>query len=933
MKKIFALLLALALLIPMGLVSVAGADEAVTARPFYSLGWSDFDEKTYPYLEGLATSSFSNIGDKAVLTYGGGRMMYGSYTDADVTKFAEAMKKTMNARPEGTRYWHLFGPSKILRLAPQNVIFMDHGVKQMKEMLTDILKKYKEIGGLLDGMVIDTEYIGVSSYYIRSNTDKNTNNAVKNPLVYKQIVEDPRYATQIRPLLEERGFKFYDKITDYTPEIYGISGGAGSEYSQCAAIWDTVIRNHMNRYIDEYAYAPLKEYFPDASLSDYQSTDSYAWMKFVAVTDDGIALTGGNSNKAGSASCFSFYWSRPSEDSFKSMTKYASFNDALFEVSAYNVFMYEMNYAKHMYLSNPQRQIAPWITSYVYNSKREGTLAYTPYYSEQILHLGMLDPEPYLSYTYVNEYQEAGASKISYTAPKYLLTQEVQNALMAELTRVAGYSDRKPIELAPYWNSEFVLSGMYANGRNIWRISPNVDEVSLEDFKVEGKDPTFRVDGQTVTFPGGKIIETSAIPTAGSCGYWVETAKDVSPVITNDADRFDKHPALLIDFEDATEGKFDYNSSVPAGTWEFTWKKGGTSTVKTVDGNKVLALLGNTEVRSVKMPGNVTAGDTYAEDQAWSMTVTIPEGLAADAEIVLLNYTGTKTTATDGGFKIAGGKLSYSENGQYKELMDITAGTYTFKRVMDFNDGKAFSTYYVYDASGKELKATEKVAVPAFDAITNIKFSTTGADKDVLVDNFKLSVTGTAADFSLYNANTGMYVDTTKANAVPTAYRLSWLNATGKEETATVKADIYEGDKLKETKVIQELKMAPGCDGVETGIVGITEGQSVKVYVDASAKVNVLQGEINSTTPTEPSTPTDPTTATNPADPSTAPSDAAPTTGADTGKKGGNTMVIVLVAVVVVAVVAIVVALVATKPKKKPEAPAEETKEEPKAEE
>ena len=748
---------------------------------------------------------------------------------------------------------------------------------------------------------------------------------MKNPLVYKQIVEDPRYATQIRPLLEERGFKFYEKVTDYTPEIYGISGSAGSEYSNCAAIWDTVIRNHMNAYIDEYAYKPLQEYFPGASLSDYQSTDSYAWMKFVAVTDDGIALTGGNSNKAGSASCFSFYWSRPGNSTFESLTKYASFNDALYEASAFNMLMYEMNYAKHMYLSNPQRQIAPWITSYLYNQSADAGLANTPYYSEQIFHLGMLDPEPYLSYTYVLEYKDEGDKGVNYNSKKYILTQEIQNALLAELTRVAGYSDRKPIEMAPYWNSEFVLSGMYANGRNIWRISPNTDEVSLADFKVEGTDPTFKVDGQTVTFPGGKIIETADIPTAGSCGYWVETAADVNPVITNDADRFDKYPALLYDFEDIAEGSFNYNTCNPTAAWEFTWKKGGTSTVKTVDGNKVLALLGPSEVRSVKLPGNVTAGDTYAEDQAWSLTVTIPEGLAADAEIVLLSYTGAKTAATDGGFKIVGGKVSYSENGAYKELMDIAAGTYTFKRVMDFNDGKAACTYYVYDATGKELKASAKVAVPAFTSITNIKFSTTGADKEVLVDNYKLAVTGTAADLSLYNANTGMNVTAGKANAVSTAYRLSWMNATDKEQTATVKADIYEGETLKETKTVQELKMAPGGDGVETGIVEIAEGQSVKVYVESTVKVTILQDDEEASSGTTDTT--EPTTVPTAA----VPTDAAPTQGADTGKKDGiDPALIVVIAVVVVAVVAIAVALVVTKPKKKPDA---ENKEEPKAEE
>ena len=78
MKKIFVFLLTLALLLPMGLVPVASAEETVTVEPFYALGWSDFDETKYPYLDGLVTTTFSNIGDKARLSHGGVTLLYGS---------------------------------------------------------------------------------------------------------------------------------------------------------------------------------------------------------------------------------------------------------------------------------------------------------------------------------------------------------------------------------------------------------------------------------------------------------------------------------------------------------------------------------------------------------------------------------------------------------------------------------------------------------------------------------------------------------------------------------------------------------------------------------------------------------------------------------------------------------------------------------------
>ena len=69
MKKLFALLLALALLIPMGLVSAVNAEGEVTAEPFYMLGWSDFDQEKYPYIDGLVTSNFATKGDNATISY------------------------------------------------------------------------------------------------------------------------------------------------------------------------------------------------------------------------------------------------------------------------------------------------------------------------------------------------------------------------------------------------------------------------------------------------------------------------------------------------------------------------------------------------------------------------------------------------------------------------------------------------------------------------------------------------------------------------------------------------------------------------------------------------------------------------------------------------------------------------------------------------
>ena len=594
MKKIFAIILTLALLLPLCLVTNA---DGVSALPFYSLGWSDFDEDTYPYLDGLVTCTFKNIGDKAVLHYGNAQMLYGSYTDDDVTAMATKIKTEMDSRPEGMRYLTLFGIAKIMQLAPQNVLFMDHSVTQLKDINTALLKKYKEIGGKLDGLVLDVEYEGLASWWLTTDSSKQENNAVKNKMVYKQIVDDPRYATMIRPLLVERGFKFYEKVTDLTPEIYSICKDSGTKYEISRSVWDTVMRIHLNRYANEWAYEPLQEYFPEASLSDYQSHDSVGWMKGVAVTDDGQSVSGGgNTIKVGNVSCYSYYSARPNNDFYNGYNIYAGYNQAVYEPIPFNTFLHDANFTRRMYEATDSKLIAPWITASCYNDgSKIATLAHTPYYSEQILHLGLMDPEPFLVFMYRPEY----------TDTEWVTCCQTLNELMAELTRVAGYSDRKPIAMPENWNSDFVLSGMYANGRNIWRITPNTEVVSVADFKVKDSDPTFYVSGQTVTFPGGKIIETATISDVGTCGYWVETDANVSPIVTNDVDRFAKVPAYLEDFESYALGTQITTMNIrDSGAW-IVQPKGNPLTVEADGENKVLSVTGNNLLQSHTITSNV----------------------------------------------------------------------------------------------------------------------------------------------------------------------------------------------------------------------------------------------------------------------------------------------------------------------------------------
>ena len=226
-----------------------------------------------------------------------------------------------------------------------------------------------------------------------------------------------------------------------------------------------------------------------------------------------------------------------------------------------------------------------YVTYYDYNHKTNtagyatNTVSGTAYHTETLYHIGLMNPKPFLGYVVKNDIKDDEARRRLIAAGQEIntenlnavyaeLTADVISAMyqdrlqnladiMAELTRVAGASNREPIPYAGSWNSDFVISGMYAGGRNIWRISPDTTRgVSLEEFKVKDQAPTFHINGQTVIFPQGCILEEIRIEPYGSCGYWVETPVGVEPVVINDTDRHSENPAYEDNFSTALKTSY-----------------------------------------------------------------------------------------------------------------------------------------------------------------------------------------------------------------------------------------------------------------------------------------------------------------------------------------------------------------------------------------
>lgn len=829
MKKVLAILLVAIMVLPMAL-SVS-AEESVTDMPFYCInvgggGEEIFGDLKYTFHTPYFWTGELKDGQEPYAYYDGGT------ESRAIPDIAAALKKTFDNQPAGTRYINFVMPRSILVPQSEAVVYMEKPAAAMKEWVSAFAKEYQRIGGKIDGFALDLEYENIWAYYLHArvySVDKD---------IYKKIVSHPQYETVLRPRLVERGFKFYEDASEETTELWGITGKAGKGYEDCQSVWDVVVKNMCAEVLTESVYEPLKEYFPDINVSDYQTKSTYNWVKTVTDYGNNGIDVGGNLIAAGNSSNFNTYSYRPTlafyQNTQTNEPTYdipVGFIGGIYENTPYNMFLWDMHIFKEMYEMSGDYGVSMWIGGYNRNKDNPNSVSNTPYYTETLLHMGLLNPEPFLGYLVTGDFEN--------DMDDYKLGLTIVDDIMAELTRVVGKSDRKALYVPTTWNDSYVLSGMYAGGKNYWRITPDTTQVTLKNFKVEGNDPTFTVNGKTITFPQGKIIEDGKVRVVGTCGYWIETPADVTPVITVADNYFSKYPAFSENYQQYKVGtEYTYENIKPIASWEFKKSAKSSAVIQDNGGSNALALTGTYTLKNVNVPEDIMAGDTYAEHQAWQVTVTVPANMADDAEVVVLNCVGQKSKSDDLGVKIAGGKLYYDKAGEYQELegIDLSAGgTVTIRREVDFTDAKALKCHYtVVDPTGKVLGKVQDVPMVELSLpITTICIGVSKVTGDpVLFDNYKLYITGVAADFELYDANTGLFLnEIDKAREADTAYRVSWVNATRSEKVYSVVAAYYEGDKLVSETVVEEIKMAPGVDGIDTAIVKNEEGKSLLVYL------------------------------------------------------------------------------------------------------
>lgn len=420
---------------------------------------------------------------------------------------ARAIKEEMDRREPGKRFLYIHtDASQDYLINDTDVLWQQEDVEELATLLDNFFKVYYEVGGQLDAVHTDIEAV-MTTWQVRgfdpeglgtlsAIIDRNLNN----------ITEDPLYTSYIRPQLAERGFNFKINTDLGRNELYDI--GYYQAYvnpdrvtkDKCNyLIWDAVASNYKNECLTQAIYEPARKYFPNVYYCNYGSNDRVA-----ADYNGGVHKYefGGDRTKAGTHSC-----------------------PVLYDSSAGSPYLEARGLANGMrgvMLATEDGNVMPWVVSKGYHSYSH-IHEDVPYFYEYLFHIALCNPDALLLYgpQYYNT-DPADRVQLNITGMREALD---------EFNEYAVKTDAKTLIQNRINTQDFMVSGMYTNGRNLWRITPDNTVVSVDEFlKSDNGNPTFYVSGQTVTFPGGRILDNMY----SEYGYWIETDAGVEPTITYD---------------------------------------------------------------------------------------------------------------------------------------------------------------------------------------------------------------------------------------------------------------------------------------------------------------------------------------------------------------------------------------------------------------
>lgn len=484
-RKYYLYLIMLAVL--GSVLPVVGGD--VIARPFQALAWG-LDELSRD--KPCMVSPYRNI-----------TMFYWLRLD-NSANIAQA-KKYLDMQPAGRRAifdWDLYRcmyKNEADKLAAESGekftgLWWDHGIAEAEKKYDEFFGAYKAMGGKLDYFMLDIEH--------------SVGKDITKPEQWKAVEKDPRFAAVLNDLKMKSAKEIYEVKRPFAWWSY--SGYLAGQYA--------------NRL-----YAVVKKYFPEVKCSDYggwynSKTDLVAW----GIWEKTVDVPGS----------YGFHVGTHQSPSLYGVITYLGDKEVdgrKFGFGPFRSLMLAANYAKSAVLSSDV-PFMPWIAWRGYVSdfvKQKSPPPYcsfgnTDYYQESVFHTAMCNPDAFLLWS-AFRWQAAQDPK-DWCSPKDL--QQIDD-MLDQLNALAGYSDRATLvrKLSP-WHAPYLLSGVKANGRSVWRLTPDPAQspVALDKIMKSDNPLTFVIGNATLVMPGAKIYTTDK--NLSSAGYWIIGPADLQPVET-----------------------------------------------------------------------------------------------------------------------------------------------------------------------------------------------------------------------------------------------------------------------------------------------------------------------------------------------------------------------------------------------------------------
>ncbi len=485
-----------------------------TPGTFYAYVWhktSRMDNLYRPF-------SFTSVGT--------GSVDCGNIEQNGIEMVAKQMKNYFDKIPDGKRAINPTHTLLYLYEEQENLYWYDKGLEKHNRIMGELFEKYLELGGKpIDEVTCDMEgYCNV--WYADGFANKHN---MTRDEVYYAVQNDPRYP-ELKAELSKYDFTFYEG--DDHPELYYMYANARNTYPNQEPIKDVYVGINFSddwvdrRYLDK-VYELYESYFPGIKFSQYDSYEKDV-PKY--------STTGGGHNYG--------YFDEPTPveerehtyvGTHSSWANYGLFTYKLvdapppdypyarFYSTPFNAVLYQVVAMQNALLYMPDSKIQPWVGCYSFCYQNATPYAVTDYYHELIYHFGLGNPDPFLFYNY--EDGQYG-----------LKDNEIFSELLCDLDELVGFEDRcSLLTERTSFDSRYILSGMYAGGKNVWRITPDLstDDVTIESFKVSDSPLTFRIGQQVVEFPEGSYIYESDRPheyaERSKAGYWVISPEGTEP--------------------------------------------------------------------------------------------------------------------------------------------------------------------------------------------------------------------------------------------------------------------------------------------------------------------------------------------------------------------------------------------------------------------